>query len=100
MTVANFDSEAEGNGPVWMWHDDFALAVSPSSRHSMNMAEPDRFKFQILPDLLAVRRFRWTVCEGEQIHLRSPHSYATRREAEIEGGKAVLRFAKAWPDYK
>ena len=67
---------------------------------NMNMAEPDRFTFQILPDLLAVRRFRWTVCEGEQIHLRSPHSYGTHREAEIEGGKAVVRFAKMWPDHK
>jgi hypothetical protein len=100
VTVANFDSEAEGGKPVGMWHEDFALAASPSSRHNIDMAVPDRFTFQILPDLLGVRRFRWTVREGEQIHLRSPHSYATRREAEIEGGKAVLRFAKAWPDHK
>ena len=83
-----------------MWRDDFALAASSSSLHNMKMAEPAQFTFQILPDLLGVRRFRWTVREGEQIHLRSPHSYATRREAEIEGGKAVLRFAKAWPDHK
>ena len=66
----------------------------------MSMAEPDRFTFQILPDLSGVRRFRWTVREGEQIHLRSLQSYATRREAEIEGGKAALRVAKAWPDHK
>ncbi|MGA8171064.1 MAG: hypothetical protein WB816_09585 [Methylocystis sp.] len=64
------------------------------------MAQPDRFTFRILPDLLGVRRFRWTVCEGEQIHLRSMQSYATRREAEVEGGKAVMRFTKAWPEHK
>jgi hypothetical protein len=64
------------------------------------MAEISRFTYRILPDLLGVRRFRWTVCEGEQIHLRSPHSYATRREAEIEGGKAVIRYAKTWLGYK
>ena len=83
-----------------MWQDDFTLAASPWSRHNMNMAEPDRFTYQILSDLMSVRRFRWTISEGAQIHLRSPHSYATRREAEIEGGKAVVRFAKAWPDHK
>jgi hypothetical protein len=64
------------------------------------MAVFNRLTYRILPDLLGVRRFRWTVCEGEQIHLRSPHSYATRREAEIEGGKAVIRFGKTWPGYK
>jgi len=78
----------------------FNLAVSPIRPHNRKMAETDRFTYRVLPDLLGVRRFRWTVCEGEQIHLRSPCSYATRREAEIEGGKAVLRFAKTWPGYK
>src|SRR5882757_2430988 len=33
--------------------------------------------------------YRWTVREGNQIHLRSPNSYATRRDAEIEAAKAL-----------
>jgi hypothetical protein len=49
-------------------------------------------------DPLTGRRFRWTVCEGGLIHLRSPHSYASRRLAEMEADKALLRVADAWPD--
>jgi hypothetical protein len=48
-------------------------------------------------DPLTGRRFRWTVCEGGQIHLRSPQSYASRRMAETEADKALTRVAEAWP---
>jgi hypothetical protein len=58
------------------------------------MAEAHQFTFKIETDPLSERRFRWTVCEGGQIYLRSPHSYATRREAEAEAKKAMLKFAK------
>lgn len=60
------------------------------------MGKEDLFTFKIEPDPLGGQRFRWTVCEGSQIHLRSPHSYETRREAEAEANKAMLKFAAAW----
>lgn len=71
--------------------------MSPLWLHNGAMAENHPFTFKIEPDPLGERRFRWTVCEGGQIHLRSPHSYATRREAELEASKAMARFAKTWP---
>ncbi len=37
-----------------------------------------------------------TVCEGSQIPMRSPHSYATRREAEKEAEKAVSMRVNHW----
>src|ERR1700722_8202118 len=61
------------------------------------MLKSHPFTTKVDPDLLTERRFRWTVCEGGQIHLRSPHSYLTRRQAEIEADKALLRVAEAWP---
>jgi hypothetical protein len=76
--------------------DDFALAAAALWPHSGFMAKPHPYEVHILADLLSERRFRWTVCEGVQIHVRSPHSYATRREAETEAKKTMLRFAKAW----
>ena len=63
----------------------------------MTMAKAHPFTFKIETDPLSERRFRWTVCEGSQIHLRSPHSYETRREAEAEADKAMLKFATTWP---
>jgi hypothetical protein len=57
------------------------------------MGEGHPFTVRIEADPLSERRFRWTVCEGEQIHLRSPHSYATRRQAEITANEAMLKLA-------
>ena len=51
------------------------------------MVEKHPFTFRIEADLLQTSRYRWMVCEGSQIHVRSPHSYATRQEAE----KKLLR---------
>jgi hypothetical protein len=55
------------------------------------MAAVHSFTFKIEADPLNEHRFRWTVCEGDQVHIRSPHSYATRREAEAEAQKAVIK---------
>jgi hypothetical protein len=60
------------------------------------MGDVHPFTFKIETDPLSKRQFRWTVCEGDQILLRSPHSYATRREAEIEANQAMNRRAAAW----
>jgi hypothetical protein len=64
------------------------------------MTKVHPFTFKIETDLLNNSRFRWAVCEGGQIHLRSPHSYATRREAETEANNAMLKFAATWPGGK
>jgi hypothetical protein len=58
------------------------------------------FTTNVEPDPLTERRFRWIVCEDGQIHLRSPQSYATRRQAEVEADKALLRIAEALPGRK
>jgi len=64
------------------------------------MASTHPFTFKVDTDPLNESRFRWSVCEGDQIHTRSPHSYANRREAEVEAGKAVLKRANSWSDKK
>ena len=60
------------------------------------MSATHPYSFKIEPDPMRELRYRWSVCEGDQIHRRSPHSYATRREAEAEATKAVLRQAESW----
>jgi hypothetical protein len=55
------------------------------------------FTVRVEPDPLTERRFRWSVYTGDQIHTRSPHSYATRREAEQEADKALTKRVEAWP---
>ena len=53
------------------------------------MGEKHPFTFKVMADPLRESRYRWTVCEGNQIHMRSPTSYATQSEAEKEAARAV-----------
>ena len=64
--------------------------------HNAIMVEIHPFSFNVVPDPLRESRYRWTVCEGSQIQVRSPYSYATRREAEKEAAKAVSRRVDNW----
>ena len=82
---------------------DLALASLPFQAHGLLMVEIVPFavkeislyKVRIETDPLNAVRYRWSLCEGDQVHLRSPHSYATRREAEADAKKALARGAKA-----
>ena len=72
------------------------LASKTALPHNVTMAEVHPFTFKIEADPLREMRYRWTVCEGNQIHLRSPNSYATRRDAEIEAAKALSNRVAHW----
>jgi hypothetical protein len=71
------------------------LATTPLG-HNAIMVETHPYSFNVVADPLRESRYRWTVCEGNQIHVRSPCSYATRREAEKEAAKAVSRRVEHW----
>jgi hypothetical protein len=73
----------------------FVLATTPLA-HNAIMVETHPYSFRVVMDPLRELRYRWIVCEGIQIHMRSPCSYATRREAEKEAAKAVLRRVAHW----
>jgi hypothetical protein len=60
----------------------FRLAFKPGAPHIQTVLETYPFTFDIQADPLRESRYRWTVCQGVQIHVRSPHSYSTRLEAE------------------
>jgi hypothetical protein len=64
------------------------------------MTEIHPFSIQIAPDLLNAVRHRWTLCEGSQILLRSPYSYATRWEADAEANKAMAKYVSTWRPLK
>jgi hypothetical protein len=55
------------------------------------MEEEHPFSIKILADPLNAHRSRWAIYEGIQILMRSPYSYATRREAEKDAGEALQR---------
>jgi hypothetical protein len=52
-------------------------------------SEAQRFVPRIHEDSMRVGRYRWTITEDFQIHLYSPQSYATRREAQQDANKVI-----------
>lgn len=52
-------------------------------------SEAQRFVPRIYEDSMRVGRYRWTITEDFQIHLYSPRSYATRREAREDANKII-----------
>jgi hypothetical protein len=60
--------------------------------------ESHQFAFRIEKDPLREHRYRWTIFEGFQIHLRSPQSYETHREAEESAKSALAKFVRHWQD--
>jgi hypothetical protein len=58
-------------------------------------SEAQRFVSRIHEDSMRVGRYRWTITEDFQIHLYSPQSYATRREAREDANK-VIRDLNQW----
>jgi hypothetical protein len=45
---------------------------------------PHQLSIKIEPDLLSRSRYRWMLCEGFKVVLRSPHAYETSDEASME----------------
>jgi hypothetical protein len=58
-------------------------------------SEAQRFVPRIHEDSMRVGRYRWTITEDFQIHLYSPRSYATRREAREDANK-IIRDLNQW----
>jgi hypothetical protein len=61
--------------------------------HIVGMTDGRELSFKVIPDPDADHRFRWLICAGLRTVASSPHSFSTRREAEADVGKAMLRLA-------
>jgi hypothetical protein len=55
------------------------------------MPEFPTITLKIEADLLTQVRFRWLLCEGENVLLRGQHSFETKGEAEADGNKALQK---------
>jgi hypothetical protein len=86
-----FCSRKKRNGRLEPNH--FPLADNSTAPHSLIMNDAGRLTFKIIRDPGANHRFRWLIYEEGRAVAYSPKSYATRREAEADVGKAMLRLA-------
>ena len=58
------------------------------------MAAIPTITLKIEADVVTQTRFRWLLCEGDQVLLRCQHSFETRGEAEADGNKALEKRIK------
>ena len=79
-----------------MTEPNFPLTLGVAAYHIGVVAEDPHFTINVEADPLREGRYRWTICEGVQIHLRSPQSYATMREAKEDADKAIAKFVRQW----
>ena len=77
-----------------MTKPNFPLTLEVAAYHIGVVAEDPHFTINVEADPLREGRYRWTICEGVQIHLRSPQSYATQREAKEDAVKAMSKFVR------
>ena len=61
----------------------------PPPPYVTEMAENHPFAIGVERDLLRDGRFLWTLYENGQPRIRSPFTYATKREALAGGAKAL-----------
>ena len=74
----------------------FPLTLEVAAYHIGVVAEDPHFTINVEADPLREGRYRWTIREGVQIHLRSLQSYVTRQEAKEAADKAMSKFADHW----
>jgi len=55
------------------------------------MEEPHPFTIEVMADPFDQSRFRWAICKGVQIILRSPKSFEFRGEAGSDAKDALAR---------
>jgi hypothetical protein len=58
------------------------------------MEETHPFTIEVSVDPLNATRFRWAIREGVQVHLRSPHSYEFRDDADKDAKEALTRASQ------
>jgi hypothetical protein len=69
------------------------IAAEREGASSIMVAIPT-ITLKIEADLLTQTRFRWLLCEGDQVLLRCQHSFETMGEAEADGNKALEKRIK------
>jgi hypothetical protein len=74
----------------------FPLALLALAPHIGIVTDAPLFTFDIDADPLRERRFRWTIRKGLRVHLLSPQSFATRREANEDAVKALSRVKESF----
>jgi hypothetical protein len=62
------------------------------------MVEPPAYVIAVTKDIDRPGRYRWTLNAGAKVRDKSLYSFATKREAQADAAKFVVKLAATWKD--
>jgi len=68
--------------------------------HNARMAEGPIFTIDVVKDSSNPNRYRWNIYENKRVRDKSFFSFATKREAQNDADKFVLKLNSVWPGSK
>lgn len=75
---------------------DLAVALCAFAPHNSNMTEEHHFSIRLEPDRVRLGRYYWALFKGNQAYNRSQLSFASKRQAAVEGAKVLEKRIAAW----
>jgi hypothetical protein len=76
----------------------YLLAKQPLLEHSATMTDPAVFSTDIVKDIGNPNRFRWNIYENQRVRDKSFYSFATKREAQNDANKFLVKLNAVWPN--
>ena len=61
------------------------------------MTDSSLFSTDVVKDIDNPNRFRWNIYENKRVRDKSFYSFATKREAQNDADKFVLKLNSVWP---
>lgn len=74
------------------------LAKKTLLAHNVIMTQSAAFTTDVVKDI--GNRFRWNIYENKRVRDKSFYSFATKREAQNDADKFVLKLNSVWPGSK
>jgi len=76
------------------------LAEPTQMAQDAKMTDSPLFMADVVKDRDNPNRFRWNIYENQRVRDKSFYSFATKREAQNDADKFVLKLNSVWPGSK
>jgi hypothetical protein len=76
----------------------YLLAKQALLEHNAIMTDSAVFSTDVVKDIGNPNRFRWNIYENQRVRDKSFYSFATKREAQNDADKFVVKLNSVWPN--
>jgi hypothetical protein len=76
----------------------YLLAKQALVEHNALMTDSAVFSSDVVKDIGNPNRFRWNIYENQRVRDKSFYSFATKREAQTDANKFLVKLNAVWPN--